>query len=161
MLFKDDILFDKFTMKNCFLACFYSFLMCLFLISCQSNEEIIAEKIELITSNQEEWDDFNQKVLNKDFDDASFPLFIDIFDSTLKKEAEKKGIVYFIITKSGKCKSIEYGTNWTDLPNGISYLHWSSCPDETNQRGYYNQTNFIETWGVGNGWSILVDSDWK
>lgn len=148
-------------MKNCFLACFYSFLMCLFLISCQSAEEerqeLVEEKIKLITSNQEEWNDFNQKIYSKV---STGIIYLSDFDSTLQEEIKEKGIIDISISNFGGCKEIGYRTNWAVHPVGTFYLSWTPCSSEKTKKRYYKQDSFIEVWGVGEGWLILVDSDW-
>ncbi|WP_338762943.1 hypothetical protein WAF17_18625 [Bernardetia sp. ABR2-2B] len=82
-------------------------------------------------------------------------------DSTLQKELRQKGIIRITsIRTDGKCKYIQYMTNWAKHPVGDFFLNYDVCPIEKTKKGYYKQDSFIEIWGVGNGWTILVDSDW-
>ena len=53
---------------------------------------------------------------------------------------------------------VEFITTWTDFPIGQMYLT-KDCPDENSREGAYWKGGFIEVWGLGDGWTIWIDSD--
>jgi hypothetical protein len=53
---------------------------------------------------------------------------------------------------------IEFITSWTHYPIGQMYLT-KDCPGENSKEGKYWKSGFIEVWGLGDGWSIWIDSD--
>jgi len=63
-------------------------------------------------------------------------------------------------TKCGKLE-IEYKTTWTKYPIGQMYLSKDSCLDDplTVKGNHSKDSSFIETWGLGDGWVIWIDSD--
>lgn len=55
---------------------------------------------------------------------------------------------------------VQYTTSWTTLPLGQMYLTYDPCNDPHSGKGnYWTDGNFIEVWGLGDGWMIVVDND--
>lgn len=89
-----------------------------------------------------------------------------LFQNVKKLEDEKKikklrrlAIQTFSIsqTSCGESK-VEFITTWTDYPIGQMYLT-KDCPDNKSRKDNYWKGGFIEVWGLGDGWTIWIDSD--
>jgi len=82
------------------------------------------------------------------------------FDELTIKQLRRLEIEYIVIheTNCGLLE-IEFATSWTDYPIGQTYLSYD-CSDEKSTKGnYWSDGNFIEVWGLGDNWTIWVDSD--
>jgi len=143
-------------------------ILILSVISCTDNrqkrKDIVAEKIEILNNELNEWSDLTQRILKNEYVNSHLGKFIspNDLDKSLSKELKEKGIIRLSVHKSSNCQEVEYSTNWTEYPIGSLYLTWTSCDSAQTQKGYYKDNfhiNFIEVWGVGNNWLIWIDSD--
>ena len=79
----------------------------------------------------------------------------------LKGKKLRRLEIHTFTTSQTNCEQprIEFITSWTDYPIGQTYLT-KDCSDEKSKKGnYWTDGNFIEVWGLGDGWVLWVDSD--
>jgi hypothetical protein len=136
------------------------------LLACQNTErrrqKIVENKIEEFNKSRYEGNILTKQLLTNDYILSNLGKSIspESLPKEVSNELNKKGIFRIAISKRGECIEVEYGTNWTKYPIGQLYLTWSSCEKIETKKGYYeNNSNFIEIWGIGDGWSIWTDCD--
>lgn len=81
-------------------------------------------------------------------------------DELKGKKLRRLDIHTFTISRTN-CEQprIEFITSWTDYPIGQMYLT-KDCSDEKSEKNnYWTDGNFIEVWGLGDGWVLWVDGD--
>lgn len=114
----------------------------------------------MINSNMEEWNELTEKRLKTDFvknKRGYASSYIEQLDLALQEELESKGIIS-IDVRWENCTYVQY--YYERYSFGMVSISWEACDAEHSKKGVNKQRMLIETWGIGNGWSILVDSDW-
>ena len=131
----------------------------------QKRKEIVAEKIVMINENRTELEKLTLDILDDPFVNQQLGKFISPSDlsDNLKERLLRQGIIRLSVHKQDYCSEVVYATDWTEYPIGKLSLKWTTCDSVQTRKGYYLDnfnTNFIEAWGVGNNWSIWIDSDY-
>lgn len=82
------------------------------------------------------------------------------FDELTNKQLRRLNIQFVEINKTN-CRQleIEFATSWTEYPIGQMYLSKDCLDNKSTKDSYWTDGNFIEVWGLGNNWTIWVDSD--
>jgi hypothetical protein len=83
------------------------------------------------------------------------------FDDLTNKKLRRLEIEYITVSNTN-CDEFEFEfmTSWTEFPIGQMYLTKTGCNETKSTKGnYWTDTNFIEVWGLGDGWIIWTDSD--
>jgi hypothetical protein len=81
------------------------------------------------------------------------------FDDLTNKQLRRLKIDFVTInnTNCGQLE-IEFKTSWTSYPIGQMYLS-KDCNDDKSKKDNYWKGGFIEVWGLGDNWTIWIDSD--
>ena len=146
----------------------FSLILLLFLFACTDNKtkrkNIVYEKIIEINDNLTKWKKLNKEIINDPIVNQELGKTIELtqLNSNLKTKLEEFEIYSLTVYKFKNCNKIEYRTNWTEYPIGSLYLTWNECDNFQTKKGYYLDNfdeNFIEVWGVGNNFEIMIDSD--
>ena len=138
-----------------------SILLCSCKNSKEKREDIVQEKIKAITENLNDWNRLSSYLLKDDVINSKLGLTVNTSElkHQLRDELINKGIVSITVSKFEQCNKIEYQTKWTNYPVGTMYLTLDKCDSIQTLKGYYDSSNFIETWGIGENWVIWTDSD--
>tara|TARA_B100000809_G_C15103294_1_gene517754 strand:+ start:325 stop:783 length:459 start_codon:yes stop_codon:yes gene_type:complete len=129
----------------------------------EERKKVVLEKIEAF--EQEQWNELTQLILDNGYVNSHIGLYInpDELDGELSQKLKEKGVIRLsVVDLADDCKEVEYSLDWTEYPIGSLYLTWSSCDSKQTKKGYYKDNfniNFIEVWGLGDNWSMWIDSD--
>ena len=129
-------------------------------ISCSNRKEIVLEKIDDFRLEEKIWNDLTKRILNDNTVNHKLGLLVklDELEKSLADELTEKKVAYITVDKSQDCRKVEYQKAW-DKKIGTQYLEWSSCDSVKTQKGYYENLEPIEVFGIGNGWLTWIDTD--
>jgi len=144
------------------------FILTIFLTSCNyiNTDKKRIDKAEdckvFFYDNKEIFESLTDQLTNdKNLIDARLGQLIrpEEFDDLTNKQLRRLKIDFVTIsnTSCGQLK-IEFTTSWTSYPIGQMYLT-KDCKDDSSNKGNYWKTGFIEVWGLGDDWTIWIDSD--
>ncbi|AUC16524.1 hypothetical protein BTO06_15805 [Tenacibaculum sp. SZ-18] len=141
------------------------FVLTFSLYSCTDNKEkrkeIVAEKIAQFSDKKAEWNKLRNRILANQFVNSNLGkgIYPSDLEQSLSTELIKKGIKFITVCNDSDCKKVEYATGWTEYPIGTLNLTWTTCDPKQTEKGFSTEYGFIEVFGIGNNWLIVVDSD--
>ena len=127
----------------------------------EKRKEIVAEKIAQFSDKKAEWNNLTNRILENQFVNSNLGkgIYPTDLEQSLSTELINNRIKFITVRNDSECKEVEYATEWTEYPIGTLNLTWTTCDPKQTEKGFFTEYGFIEVYGIGNNWLIVVDSD--